>query len=358
MVPLVSQLFFRSRCRYCKTPYSWRYFWVELATGMLFVAVAARYAQQPWELVPNLVFVSAMIAIAFIDFEHFLIPDPLVMVALGAGVVKDLALIGQGQRPLWHEIPGTTVALPVPQSIWGALLCGWLLWQLAAVSSAAVKQEAMGGGDTFLLAAMGASLPVGLVGMAFFIAVGLGALGGVCQLAVLEWNTRGQTAALAPAVEGGEVAVLPGGDAGGGGVAVLPGGDGGGGAADPLERDAPILPWESRVGRILTVLGTWSAVLGFWWGAVRWSLHQRSIAVAGGLLALTVTVALLRTGVRLWKRGDEEWAPKADEHFEEGPGPRMIPFGPYLVVGSLIALFFGDQLVRAYMGWLGLAAGG
>src|SRR5947208_5411837 len=39
MVPLLSQLVYRSRCRYCKTPYSWRYFWVELATGLLFVAV-------------------------------------------------------------------------------------------------------------------------------------------------------------------------------------------------------------------------------------------------------------------------------------------------------------------------------
>ena len=68
-------------------------------------------------------------------------------------------------------------------------------------------------------------------------------------------------------------------------------------------------------------------------------------------------VALLRTGIRLWKRGDAVWAPEADAAFEEGPGPRMIPFGPYLVAGTLLAMFFGQNIIDAYTGWLKYAAG-
>ncbi|MEI6513355.1 MAG: prepilin peptidase, partial [bacterium] len=35
LVPLLSILFLRARCRYCKAPFSWRYFVVELVTALL-----------------------------------------------------------------------------------------------------------------------------------------------------------------------------------------------------------------------------------------------------------------------------------------------------------------------------------
>src|SRR5689334_22757168 len=43
MVPMLSQLWYRSRCRYCGAGFSWRYFWVELVTGSLFAAIYVRY---------------------------------------------------------------------------------------------------------------------------------------------------------------------------------------------------------------------------------------------------------------------------------------------------------------------------
>src|SRR6266542_6248898 len=143
MVPLFSQLFYRSRCRYCGERFSWRYFWIEVITGLCFVAVGLRFWGDAWQLVPNLVFVSALLAIAFIDLAHFIVLDQLVWVALGAGILKDGALILQGQHErLWREIPGIAMRLPIPASVWGAALSFWLLWQLAALASAAVKQEA------------------------------------------------------------------------------------------------------------------------------------------------------------------------------------------------------------------------
>src|SRR5438046_2964154 len=44
MVPLLSPLWYRSRCPYCGTPFSWRYFWVELMTAVTFTAVYFRYS--------------------------------------------------------------------------------------------------------------------------------------------------------------------------------------------------------------------------------------------------------------------------------------------------------------------------
>src|SRR5689334_2487054 len=43
MVPLASQLWYRSRCRYCGVKFSWRYFWVELFTALMFMAIYLRF---------------------------------------------------------------------------------------------------------------------------------------------------------------------------------------------------------------------------------------------------------------------------------------------------------------------------
>lgn len=32
----------------------------------------------------------------------------------------------------------------------------------------------------------------------------------------------------------------------------------------------------------------------------------------------------------------------------------VVPFGPFLVIGSLIALYWGDKIIKVYLGMLGL----
>lgn len=358
MVPIFSQLLSWSRCRYCAARFSWRYLWVEVITGALFAGVVVAFWDHPWQIVPNLVFISALIAIAFIDLEHFEIPDALVLVAIGAGVVKDILMISTGdeKRVLWQApdwIPGIHASLPVPVSIFGAVICFWMLWQLAALASAAVKEEAIGAGDATLLAAMGANLwPLGRVGIAFMVAVLFGAVAGLAQLAAAEWRrhlARGSSGpppgALVTATSDGQTAAISAGTL----------------ESEPIppldEPPTPLLPRESRSGRVLTVAGTWAVAFGLWWVAARWSQGQVPVALAGGLMAFTVAAALIRVGSRLWRAGDEVWAPAADEAFEAGPGPRVIPFGPWLVVGTLVAMFFGQDIVEAYLAYLGYAAG-
>lgn len=35
-------------------------------------------------------------------------------------------------------------------------------------------------------------------------------------------------------------------------------------------------------------------------------------------------------------------------------GQKKIPFGPYLALGGFVALLFGEDLIRAYLAWIGL----
>lgn len=85
-VPLITWLSLRGKCRNCGAPISVRYFLVELLTGVMFLscwlAFGAQSAVLP--LVYGL-FIAALIAATFIDFEHFIIPDEITLGGAAAG---------------------------------------------------------------------------------------------------------------------------------------------------------------------------------------------------------------------------------------------------------------------------------
>src|SRR5438876_6831816 len=121
LVPLASQVLLRARCRYCGIGISWRYFGVELLTGLCFVVVFYRFGLT-FQMVANALFVATLVVVFFVDLDHYVIPDITVYIGIAIGIIKDVVLMLQGARPLWRTIPGTEIALPVPLSIVGLLL--------------------------------------------------------------------------------------------------------------------------------------------------------------------------------------------------------------------------------------------
>ncbi len=94
-IPVVSWLILRGRCRHCATLISARYPLVELASAGLWVAMALRFGAS-WELPAYLVLVSALLALALIDLDTFLLPNKIVypltvalVVLLGLAAVLD-----------------------------------------------------------------------------------------------------------------------------------------------------------------------------------------------------------------------------------------------------------------------------
>lgn len=91
-IPLVSWLALRGKCSNCKAPIAFRYFGVELLTAVLFLAVWVKCWPGQWERAfPLWIILALMIVATFIDFEHFIIPDEITWGGVGAGVI--LALI-------------------------------------------------------------------------------------------------------------------------------------------------------------------------------------------------------------------------------------------------------------------------
>lgn len=100
-IPLVSWLVLRGRCANCGARISFRYFGVELLTGLLFLATWLKvwewgrpgWEQQQWLLaLPYWIFVALLIVATFIDFEHFIIPDEITLGGAAAGILLSFAI--------------------------------------------------------------------------------------------------------------------------------------------------------------------------------------------------------------------------------------------------------------------------
>ena len=84
-IPLFSWLCLGGRCRKCRESISFRYFFVELFTAMLFLLVWFKVvsAAQPLAIL-SVYFVMTMLVVTtiFIDAEHFIIPNETIREAI------------------------------------------------------------------------------------------------------------------------------------------------------------------------------------------------------------------------------------------------------------------------------------
>ncbi len=115
LVPVVSFLFQKGKCRACKTTLSWQYPLVEFVTGVLFLLIYLKqlpltYTVFMWGVV------SLLLVIVVYDLRHTIIPDEL---SIGLGVAAFLSLFIEWtelsiQIPHFQEIiAGPVFALPL-----------------------------------------------------------------------------------------------------------------------------------------------------------------------------------------------------------------------------------------------------
>jgi leader peptidase (prepilin peptidase)/N-methyltransferase len=88
-VPILSWLALRGRCRHCGEPISPRYPVVELLTALVFAAVVLVRGFDD-DLILELPFVAALIALAGIDLDHKLLPNKIVYPLAAYGVIATL----------------------------------------------------------------------------------------------------------------------------------------------------------------------------------------------------------------------------------------------------------------------------
>lgn len=85
LIPLLSFLYLRGRCKYCKEKIGWYYPLIEVVTGALFVITTFVWTYQSSGfayLVYLLFIISSLIIIFFIDLRFGIIPFKIVVIAL------------------------------------------------------------------------------------------------------------------------------------------------------------------------------------------------------------------------------------------------------------------------------------
>ncbi|MEN6371504.1 MAG: prepilin peptidase [Armatimonadota bacterium] len=213
-IPLLSFLMLRCKCRYCGEPISWRYFTVELITGLISVALFAEYGFAVNFFLYAL-FTAALIAVFFIDLEHWVIPDQLsVWFGMSIGVVRDiygLVMHEEGHTLLHIPVPFTGIEIPMLWSVAGLFICGGIFLAIAELGTRAFKKEAMGGGDVKLAGAIGAvfcgavtsGLGLGLALLSFFIAVFAGSIIGIGWMIAHKGQENSNTLPFGPMMVSG-----------------------------------------------------------------------------------------------------------------------------------------------------------
>jgi leader peptidase (prepilin peptidase) / N-methyltransferase len=187
-VPVVSWLFLRGKCRHCDASISARYPAVELLTALAFVAVVLARGLHS-ELVALIPFTAVLIAVAFIDLQHRIVPNKIVVPAAVWGVAA--------------AAPFRTGMLP-ELLIAGAGAFAFLL------AAALVYPAGMGMGDVKLAGVMGLYLGK-LVLPALVVAFGVGAVVGVALMLREGRSARKKGVPFAPFLAlGGLVALLAG----------------------------------------------------------------------------------------------------------------------------------------------------
>ncbi len=138
-IPLLSWVWLRGKCSACRAPISVRYPLVELLTGIGVAYCATRYGATLAGL-GAIVFLCALIAACFIDFDTQFLPDAITLPLLWLGLLVN--------------IPGTFVDLQ--SAVIGAAAGYLFLWSVFWLFKLATGKDGMGYGDFKLLAAIGA----------------------------------------------------------------------------------------------------------------------------------------------------------------------------------------------------------
>jgi len=192
-VPLISFVLLKGRCRFCHSPISWRYPVVELTTALLTLLIF-NYKfliinqflnlnfQTVFDLVSYLFLVWGLIVIFFIDLEHQIIPDEIILPLIALFFFRQLFLFFSLSPITYHLSP-----------IFSAI--GASLFLLLIYVS--TKGRGMGLGDVKLAFLMGLVLGFPKIIVAFYIAFLTGAFVGII-LILGKYAKFGQKIAFGP----------------------------------------------------------------------------------------------------------------------------------------------------------------
>ncbi len=192
MMPLLSYLWLRGKCRYCKASFPVRIPVVETTTGLLFAYVSFRY-EATIETVVVLAFVGVLVVVFFIDLEHNLILNRIMYPSIVAGLLlAPFGPLGDGQSALQAYL----------YALLGALVGAGVLYAIYLAA-----RGGFGGGDVKLGGFLGAMLGVPKIFVALPMSFVAGGLVGIA-LIIFKVRSRKDTVPFGPFLAGAALVTL------------------------------------------------------------------------------------------------------------------------------------------------------
>jgi len=181
-IPVISWLILRGKCRFCKTPISIQYPFVELLTGLAFFASAQVWGFNPPTFV-NSLFLAIVIVLVFTDYHHQILPNVLTKPGAVAGI-----LLSPFQAPVFYEsalekktalllgLNEAPLAIPLLGSVIGAVVGGGLFYLVAFTYKTLRHRDGLGMGDVKMMMMVGAFLGYRLIFVTIFAGSLLGCI--------------------------------------------------------------------------------------------------------------------------------------------------------------------------------------
>ncbi|MBE2933982.1 prepilin peptidase [Anoxybacillus flavithermus] len=178
LIPVVSYVLQKGKCRACSARISFFYPFVELSTAILFT-LAPLFVGWSAEIVVSWTLISLFVIIFVSDVHYMVIPNRILLFFAPLLLIERITLAPL--TPWWDSLLGSFV--------------GFMMLFLIAL----VSKGGMGGGDIKLFAVIGLALGVKLTVLAFFLSTFVGTMFGLIGMAIGHVK-RGEPMPFGPAI--------------------------------------------------------------------------------------------------------------------------------------------------------------
>lgn len=172
LIPILSFLFLKGRCKYCNEKISIIYPIVELLNGVIYLTIYNIFGLSSISAIYMLI-ASILIVISFIDYNYQIIPDKLIL--LGFIIITPIHIL--------YSFPSSLI-----NGLLGLFISGGLFLSIAFIS-----KGGMGGGDIKLISLIGY-----LLGLKVFMVIIISfILGALVSIILLITNVKNRKDAIA-----------------------------------------------------------------------------------------------------------------------------------------------------------------
>lgn len=167
LIPILSWVILKGKCRWCKKKISPRSSLIELLCALAFVGLIIRY-DISFVMLQYMILTVLLLTVSLVDYDTGLIPDGLLVAMIITWIVF-IPIVHHGQ-----------IQASLIQGIFGAILASVPLLILTLVMDRVLQKESMGGGDIKLFFAVGLFFSWQSVLFLLILSCLLGILFGIC----------------------------------------------------------------------------------------------------------------------------------------------------------------------------------